>query len=128
ICLQMSEPWKVLDDIDRSLCVLQPQHPRRSDLWRRVAVGELTSALIEVSPARYYPKVVVYGPASVAGPLNSRAKDIRVQWNSSRGVRENLEDILDLAFPEQSTLHRQDDMIKCGICLAFRDGDDTADQ
>ncbi|KAJ2743513.1 hypothetical protein GGI20_003698 [Coemansia sp. BCRC 34301] len=128
VCLQMSESWRMLDDIDRSLCVLQPQHPRRSDLWRRVAVSGLTSALVKVSPDRHYPKVVVYGPASVSGPLNQRVKELRVQWNSLHSVRENLEDILDFKLPEPSTFDQQDDKIKCGICLAFRDGDDTADQ
>ncbi|KAJ2055478.1 hypothetical protein GGI08_004126 [Coemansia sp. S2] len=127
ICLQMNEPWRVLDDIDRTLQVLQPQHPRRSDLWRRVAVGDLANALIEVSPDRYHPKLIVYGPASIAGPLNNRAKDMRIEWNSSRGVKDNLEDILGIKLPEPS-VYQQDGKIKCGICLAFDDGAEIADQ
>ncbi|KAJ2840748.1 hypothetical protein FBU31_000167 [Coemansia sp. 'formosensis'] len=124
----MNEPWRVLDDIDRSLQVLQPQHPRRYDLWRRVAVGELANALIEVSPDRYHPKLVVYGPASIAGPLNSRAKDMRIEWNSSRSVKDNLEDILGIQLPGPSAVYQEDSKIKCGICLSFDDGAEIADQ
>ncbi|KAJ1965271.1 hypothetical protein GGI12_000875 [Dipsacomyces acuminosporus] len=79
-CLQLADCWAMLDDVDASLCVLQPQHPKRSDLWRRIAAGELLTALFEVSPDRYYPKLVIYGPKGAAGPLNLKAKSIRNQW------------------------------------------------
>ncbi|KAJ2735036.1 hypothetical protein IW152_001881 [Coemansia sp. BCRC 34962] len=128
ICLRMSGSWRVLDDVDGSLQVLQPQHPRRYDLWRRVAVGDLVSALIEVSSDCYHPKVVFYGPASIAGPLNSRAKDLRVEWDGPRGVKDNLEKILDIELPGPSTVYQEDSKIKCGICLSFEDDGNIADQ
>ncbi|KAJ2010376.1 hypothetical protein GGI06_004966 [Coemansia sp. S85] len=128
ICLRMGESWRVLDDIDGSLQVLQPQHPRRHDFWRRVAVGDLASALIEVSPDRYHPKVVFYGPASIAGPLNSRARDLRIEWDGSQGVKDNLERVLGIELPGPSTVYQEDGKIKCGICLSFEDDGNIADQ
>ncbi|KAI8325966.1 hypothetical protein GQ54DRAFT_295104 [Martensiomyces pterosporus] len=127
-CRQLSESWALLDDVDASLCVLQPQHPKRSDLWRRIAAGDLLTALFEVSPDRHCPKVVVYGPSSAASPLNARAKSIRNQWSSERRVRDNLEDILQIRLPEPSTFDQKDVKLDCGICFSFQSNGEAADQ
>ncbi|KAJ2764707.1 hypothetical protein GGI18_006377, partial [Coemansia linderi] len=92
------------------------------------AVGDLASALIEVSPDRYHPKVVFYGPASIAGPLNSRARDLRIEWDGSQGVKDNLERVLGIELPGPSTVYQEDGKIKCGICLSFEDDGNIADQ
>ncbi|KAJ2559535.1 hypothetical protein EV175_000293 [Coemansia sp. RSA 1933] len=126
--LKLNGCWDMLDDIDASLCVLQPQNPKRSDLWRRVAVGELASALLEVSSDRYYPRITVYGPSSVAGPLNAKAKTAQTKWVATQSVRENLETIYGSPMPEPESFDQKDIKLECGICFTYRIETEDADQ
>ncbi|KAJ2807214.1 hypothetical protein H4R21_000567 [Coemansia helicoidea] len=124
----MAACWDLLDDIDATLCVLQPRQPRRSDLWRRVAVGDLTTVLVEAAPERACPRIAVYGPSSAADPLKARAKGARALWTSARGARANLEDILGCALPPPGAADQRDIRLECGICFAFARSAEPADQ
>ncbi|KAJ2605526.1 hypothetical protein EV177_006131 [Coemansia sp. RSA 1804] len=127
-CEELGECWKMLDDIDNSFCVLQPQSPKRSELWRRVAVGRLASALVEVSSDRFYPRITVYGPSNIAEPLNAKAKATPTVWSSTRTARENVETILGLQLPEPESFDQRDIKLECGICFAYRVEGEDADQ
>ncbi|KAJ2663187.1 hypothetical protein IWW48_001508 [Coemansia sp. RSA 1200] len=127
-CEELDECWKLLDDIDNSFCVLQPQSPKRSELWRRVAVGRLASALVEVSSDRFYPRITVYGPSSIAEPLNAKARATPTVWSSTRMARENVETILGLQLPEPESFDQRDIKLECGICFAYRIEGEDADQ
>ncbi|KAJ1934974.1 hypothetical protein GGF37_006172, partial [Kickxella alabastrina] len=133
----MSDTWDILDDLDATLCVLQPVHPKRSDLSRRIAISHMATALFEVSPERYYPKLVVYGPAGFVGPLNLRAKELKNIWvtpsggngGGGRSVRDNLELVLSMELPrKEEGFDGSDIMLECGICLSFEVEDEAADQ
>ncbi|KAJ2691548.1 hypothetical protein H4R19_006340, partial [Coemansia spiralis] len=127
-CQQMAACWDLLDDIDATLCVLQPPQPKRSDLWRRVAVGDLATALIEAAPERACPRIAVYGPSSVADPLKARVKGARALWVGTRSARANLEEILGCELPLPGTGDQRDIRLECGVCFAFARGAESADQ
>ncbi|KAJ2780024.1 hypothetical protein H4R18_003679 [Coemansia javaensis] len=127
-CRELRGCWELLDEVDATLCVLQPAQPRRRDLWRRVAVTDLATALVETAPGRRWPRIVVYGPASVAGPLNARARAARAQWSARRPARDNIEAVLGCALPEPSADRQRDTRLECGICFAFMAGAEPADQ
>ncbi|KAJ2311983.1 hypothetical protein IWW54_002345 [Coemansia sp. RSA 2705] len=101
-CEQLQECWDLLDDVDSTLCVLQPQHPKRFELWRRIAVSNLATALVETSPDRLVPKIIC--------------------------VRTNIETMLELQLPEKLSFDQQDLKLDCGICFAFNSNGETADQ
>ncbi|KAJ2078617.1 hypothetical protein H4R24_004343, partial [Coemansia sp. RSA 988] len=112
-CKKLASYWDTLDDIDKSVCVLQPQHPKRFELWRRIAVGELATALVELSPDSNYPRIVVYGPSSVADPLNAKVKkNASTLWSNVRTARENLEAVLACQLPE-ATFDQGDVKLDC---------------
>ncbi|KAJ2382264.1 hypothetical protein GGI05_005709, partial [Coemansia sp. RSA 2603] len=127
-CKEHSEAWAVLDDVDSSLCVLQPRHPKRSDLSRRIAVTELATALFQITPESYYPKVVIYGPKNIAGMLNVKAKSIKDIWSHTRPARENLEKVLEIELPGPQSFDQSDINLDCGICLSYEMENETPDQ
>ncbi|KAJ1930950.1 hypothetical protein EC988_009953, partial [Linderina pennispora] len=126
-CIAMEECWAVLDSVDEDMCVLVPEHPRRYDLWRRISLGELVTGHLEVSADRPVPRITVYGPRARAEALNARARGIRSRWDLGRSVRENLEGILQVELPQKG-VDKGEANIQCGICFAFRNGDECADQ
>ncbi|KAJ2483900.1 hypothetical protein IWW56_000046 [Coemansia sp. RSA 2131] len=126
-CEQLAECWDLLDDVDSTLCVLQPQHPKRHELWRRIAVTDLATALIDVSPDRSYPKIIVYGPRSISDTFNAKAKAARTKWSTSKSARQNIETILQCTLPNTS-FDQKDIKLECGVCFAFTSEHETADQ
>ncbi|KAJ1642904.1 hypothetical protein LPJ64_005281 [Coemansia asiatica] len=128
ICVRLSDSWNLLDQVDKTLCVLHPQHPKRTDLSRRIAVSDLATALFEVSPERYYPKIVVYGPKSITTSLNAKAKNIKNLWSSSRSARDNLQEALGIRLPEPQSFDQNDIRLECGICLSYDLDGDNPDQ
>ncbi|PIA19577.1 hypothetical protein COEREDRAFT_84213 [Coemansia reversa NRRL 1564] len=127
-CKKLASCWDTLDDIDESICVLQPQHSKRFELWRRIAVEELATALVEVSPDCNYPRIVVYGPSSVADPLNAKVKkNTNALWSTSRKARKNLEAVLECQLPE-TNFDQEDVKLDCGICFSFMNDSEAADQ
>ncbi|KAJ2188087.1 hypothetical protein EV181_002413, partial [Coemansia sp. RSA 532] len=126
-CEQLAESWDLLDDIDSTLCVLQPQHPKRHELWRRIAVTSLHTALIDVSPDRSFPKLTVYGPRTTTLPLNTRAKAVRTLWSPTKSARQNIGCILQCTLPSAVFDHK-DIKLECGVCFAFVCEKETADQ
>ncbi|KAJ2534545.1 hypothetical protein IWW43_002314 [Coemansia sp. RSA 1935] len=126
-CSHLVESWDLLDDIDSTLCVLQPQHPKRHELWRRIAVTSLHTALIDVSPDRSFPKLTVYGPRTTTLPLNARAKAVRTLWSPTKSARQNIECILQCTLPSAVFDHK-DIKLECGVCFAFVCEKETADQ
>lgn len=129
-CQQMQECWNLLDNIDQTLCVLQPQHPKRSDLWRRIAIGDLITGQLEISPQDVYPRLTIYGPASLANPLNAKSKELKKHWDTQCSAKTNLERILEIKELPGSEAFEQGDMkLDCGVCFAFEGNDgETADQ
>ncbi|KAJ2625946.1 hypothetical protein GGI26_000030 [Coemansia sp. RSA 1358] len=127
-CEQLADCWALLDDVDSSLCVLQPQNPKRSELWRRLAVSDFASALLEVVPDLFCPQITVYGPNSIAAPLNAKVKGARGMWNGALSARANLEAIFDFPLPEPGSFNQKDIKLECGICFSYRAENEDADQ
>ncbi|KAJ1738274.1 hypothetical protein IWW42_001560 [Coemansia sp. RSA 1085] len=122
---QLAESWDLLDDVDATLCVLQPQRAKRHELWRRIAVSDVCTAMLEVSPERTQPpKIAVYGPHSQARALSQHVKARRHLWRAGDSVRVNLERVLQLTLPEPQ--FEAEMRLECGICFAFMSDEGVA--
>ncbi|KAJ2454438.1 hypothetical protein EV183_001564 [Coemansia sp. RSA 2336] len=99
---QLAASWDLLDEVDATLCVLQPQRARRHELWRRIAVSDVCTAMLEAMPERTQPPTItIYGPHSQARELNQRIKAHRHLWKAGDPVRVNLERVLQITLPER---------------------------
>ncbi|CEP18045.1 hypothetical protein [Parasitella parasitica] len=73
-----------MDDLDRHMRVLEPDKPKRSDAWRRIALGHHCSLEIQINaefPLDIKPKIRFFGTAN-------RVKDLQAKWKASKWNRD----------------------------------------
>ncbi|CAG8539170.1 14212_t:CDS:2 [Gigaspora rosea] len=122
--------WSMLDDIDAHTWVLEPCKPKRSDLIRRIALGNHCSLQIELDAS--YPKgecqYRLFGTESLISPLREKIIKNWNTWNFDLTIRQNFENILEITFPSTQTISTSDINIECGICYSYRHEDSLPDQ
>lgn len=74
------EVWAMLDDIDANTWVLEPDNPKRSDLMRRIALGNHCSLKVEVdvNNPRGECQYELFGADSLIAPLHMK---VAKNWN-----------------------------------------------
>lgn len=118
----------MLDDIDANTWVLEPDKPKRSDMSRRIALGNHCSLFIKLD--EFNPKKLcdytLFGAESFITPLRINIAKNFNNWDPSLSIRQNLEKILEINFP--SPEESSDFNVACGICYAYRLEDVIPDQ
>uniref|UniRef100_A0A7S2ZL15 RING-type domain-containing protein n=1 Tax=Rhodosorus marinus TaxID=101924 RepID=A0A7S2ZL15_9RHOD len=115
--------FDVLDDFDARTWVVEPEHPTRSETFRKVVIGKFSSLLVDLDAA--YPTGVpefrFFGSETAIGPLRTRLDECLHKWDSALMPVDNLEAILGITFdkPKSGTQAAQFSL-ECGICYAFR--------
>ncbi|XP_024362240.1 uncharacterized protein [Physcomitrium patens] len=124
--------WIVMEDIDKHVWVMEPEHPSRSNCFRRIALGGHCSLCITVEPLspRVLPEYRFFGSDTSVDPLRQRMSSNMDCWRMERLVRENLEDLLDVTFPSPQDSNRDDVSSECIICYSYRllDGKEGASE
>ncbi|CAG8497640.1 7291_t:CDS:2 [Diversispora eburnea] len=115
------EVWEMLDDIDLNTWVLEPDKPKRSDLMRRIALGNHCSLKIEIDVN--YPRkecqYELFGTESLIAPLHIKIAKNWNNWDTNLTVRRNFENILEITFPSFQTSLSSDINFDCGICYSY---------
>lgn len=65
-----------LDDLDKHMRILEPEQPKRSDCWRRIALGHRCTLELEFNPdmpIHTKPKAAFFGSFS-------RVNDLKSKW------------------------------------------------
>ncbi|KAI8087998.1 WD-repeat region-domain-containing protein [Gilbertella persicaria] len=115
-----------MDDLDQHMRILEPDHPTRTDCWRRIALGHHCSLEIELNPdmpRQNKPKVRFFGNANRVHELKQlwHAKT----WHQDQPIHTNLLDLCQVTG-DQSESSVND--VECGICYAYKlNGTDTPD-
>ncbi|RHZ59955.1 hypothetical protein Glove_360g162 [Diversispora epigaea] len=115
------EVWAMLDDIDLNTWVLEPDKPKRSDLMRRIALGNHCSLKIEidVNHPRRECQYELFGTESLIVPLHIKIAKNWNNWDINLTVRRNFENILEITFPTFQTSLSSDINFDCGICYSY---------
>ncbi|CAG8715984.1 9858_t:CDS:10 [Rhizophagus irregularis] len=125
---KFQEVWSMLDDIDANTWVLEPDKPKRSDMSRRIALGNHCSLFIKLD--EFNPKKLcdytLFGAESFITPLRTNIAKNFNNWDLLLSIRQNLEKILEINFP--SPEESSDFNVACGICYAYRLDDVIPDQ
>lgn len=146
-----------MDDIDDHCSVIEPEHPTRADIARRVVVGswklycinmmmqankikplcypaQFVSLQIKLSPVdpRGIPECEFFGAPSAISPLRQLLNANLAKWSDEMTTRENLQAILELQFPSRSRTADDVDELRqnCQICYSYRlaDSGETPDR
>ncbi|XP_030924188.1 E3 ubiquitin-protein ligase FANCL isoform X4 [Quercus lobata] len=93
---KLQEFWSTLDDIDKSLCVIDPKQPSRSISHRQINIGNdcFIMLCIDANNPRSLPET----------------KD--------KPYLENLACLLETQLPRPTDVPKNDQQVECGICYA----------
>ena len=84
-------------DLDRHGWVLEPEKPRRSDLFRRISLGGFCSLRVTLDPAAPHapPEARFLGPDAAVSPLRKKWSEAMAagSWNSAELLRKNIEQV-----------------------------------
>ncbi|EGC36390.1 hypothetical protein DICPUDRAFT_151143 [Dictyostelium purpureum] len=124
---EYQEFFDVMDDIDSNSWVLEPENPKRSSTYRRIALGNGCSLCFEVSPQqpRSFPSNHNFlGPAkkvsNLKNLLNQNLNEWRAQKEDNRSPVDNFQTILNLEFPLKQNTKIEEIVIECAICYTHR--------
>ncbi|OAE22043.1 hypothetical protein AXG93_3719s1230 [Marchantia polymorpha subsp. ruderalis] len=114
--------WDVMEDVDKRVWVMEPDHPSRADAFRRIALGGHCSLSIVVDPLspRSVPECRFFGSDAVISPLRRRLNSGLRKWDRSRPLIANFEEVLEITFPSAQETDKEDMSADCGICYAYR--------
>ncbi|KAF8059551.1 hypothetical protein N665_1229s0015 [Sinapis alba] len=120
----LQEFWSVLDDIDKSLCVVDAKQPSRASPLRRIHAGNECSIIahINFNDPRSLPECRFIGPEPIA--VNNFYMIWRrnsKKWSKGKSFPENLECILGAELPKPPGFIQDEDdhqQVECGICYA----------
>lgn len=114
--------WDILDDIDKHTAVLEPHAPTRDQCLRRIAFGRHSSLQLRLNPQSpdSLPELFFFGSETVVAPLRARLNERLAFWDARRMVRENLQDVLEMEFPQPSVAAAEEFSVECGICYTYR--------
>lgn len=114
--------WDVVDELDQNCWVLEPEHPTKADVARRIAVGSNTSLYIKINPRhpRMLPECRLMGADSVVMNLRENMNKNLQEWDPDKPIVQNLEALLEKEFPSRQTSKKEDFSVECGICYAYR--------
>ncbi|KAJ8248035.1 hypothetical protein GJAV_G00237470 [Gymnothorax javanicus] len=118
----LQEFWAVLDEIDQSTWVLEPENPPRGATMRRIAIGNNVSIKLEIDGRhpKMLPECCLLGAEHAVTPLRSKLNANMHLWNPECSVLQNLKDILEIEFPSPTTHEKSTLSADCGICYSYR--------
>ncbi|KAG7535625.1 Fanconi anemia complex subunit FancL WD-repeat containing domain [Arabidopsis thaliana x Arabidopsis arenosa] len=121
----LQEFWSVLDDIDKSLCIVDAKQSSRASAIRRIHAGNdcIVIVHIDFKDPKSLPECRFIGPVPPATHMNSLHMLWRRnsnKWSKERSFPENLECILGTELPKPLGLQEEDNQqqVECGICYA----------
>ncbi|RZC36407.1 E3 ubiquitin-protein ligase FANCL-like, partial [Asbolus verrucosus] len=117
--------FDVLDDLDRSCCVLDPEKPTRRDCHRRIWLGQNLSVVIMVDPLNINvrPDLKFLGPERLILEYREKLNKKLNDWNENTNMLQGLLDILEIeSFPSKPQTNQEVlmDIGECSICFSLR--------
>ena len=116
--------WDMLDDLDAHTWVLEPKHPTREAVTRRLAIGSHCSLQLELhrgSPTAL-PLLQFLGADRITEPLRRALNANLARWQPARTVRLNLEAVLEMQFPAAQAADAEaaeEYASECTICYEY---------
>ncbi|KAI8381298.1 WD-repeat region-domain-containing protein [Radiomyces spectabilis] len=113
-----------MDELDTMTRILDPDHPTRKDMWRRIALGHHCSLHLEIDPQhpRQVPKVRFFGNVKRVASLKEKWHSALDQWDSEERPFQNLCKVLQLPgqHPTSQDSQGASGDTECAICYAYK--------
>mmetsp|Transcript_1833 Transcript_1833/g.2568 ORF Transcript_1833/g.2568 Transcript_1833/m.2568 type:complete len:426 (+) Transcript_1833:180-1457(+) len=114
--------WRAVEDIDQHTCVLEPLNASRSCTTRRIVLQRHCSVQLEIDPHRPMGlcEIRFLGSEEFTGALMQKLNRNATKWRADQLPRKNLEDLLEIKFPEARATETEDFELECSICYSYR--------
>ncbi|XP_042990990.1 E3 ubiquitin-protein ligase FANCL isoform X7 [Carya illinoinensis] len=114
------EFWSTLDDIDKSLWVVDPKQPSRSMSHRQINIGNdcFIMLYIDADDPKSLPECRFMGPGPVVDSFRRIWQRNRRKWTKDRPYLENIACLLETQLPRPIDVQKNDQQVECGICYA----------
>ncbi|KAG2694483.1 hypothetical protein I3760_08G147000 [Carya illinoinensis] len=117
---KLQEFWSTLDDIDKSLWVVDPKQPSRSMSHRQINIGNdcFIMLYINADDPKSLPECRFMGPDPVVDSFRRIWQRNRRKWTKDRPYLENIACLLETQLPRPIDVQKNDQQVECGICYA----------
>ncbi|KAK9949229.1 hypothetical protein M0R45_004762 [Rubus argutus] len=112
--------WSTMDDIDRSLWVVDPKQASPAVSYRQVIIGNDCCIVFSINATdpRSLPECRFIGPGQIVNLLRNRWWRNSKRWIKDKQFLENLECLLETQLPRSPDVEKNDQQVECGICYA----------
>ncbi|XP_059438107.1 uncharacterized protein LOC132170960 isoform X2 [Corylus avellana] len=117
---ELQEFWSILDDIDRSLWVVDPKNPSRSMSERQINIGNDCFIVLSINAnnPRSLPECRFMGSGSFVDSLRKIWQRNSRKWAKDKPYLENLTCLLETQLPRPTDGQKNNQQVECGICYA----------
>ncbi|KAK8716576.1 hypothetical protein V6N13_043882 [Hibiscus sabdariffa] len=112
--------WSTLEEIDRSLQIVDSKHASRAIVSRQIQVGNDCFMIlsININDPRSLPECRFMGSSNVVNSLRKTWKRNADRWVRDDAFLENLERLLNTQLPRPADEEKNNHLDECGICYA----------
>ncbi|KAF5747289.1 E3 ubiquitin-protein ligase FANCL isoform X1 [Tripterygium wilfordii] len=117
---KFQEFWSILDDIDKSLWVIDLNKPSHAISSRQINIGNDCFIMLFINPndPRSLPEYRFIGPLQSINSLTKIWQKNSKRWTKERPFLENLTFVLETQLPRPADVQMNDQQDECGICYA----------
>ncbi|XVE86945.1 hypothetical protein DITRI_Ditri18aG0076100 [Diplodiscus trichospermus] len=117
---KLQEFWSTLDEIDKSLQIVDSKQPSRAMSCRQILVGNGCFIIlsININDPRSLPECRFMGSDSTVNSLRKTWKKNMGRWMRDKPFLENLECLLKTQLPRPTDEEKNNHLVECGICYA----------
>uniref|UniRef100_A0A5B6YLT7 E3 ubiquitin-protein ligase FANCL n=2 Tax=Davidia involucrata TaxID=16924 RepID=A0A5B6YLT7_DAVIN len=117
---KLQEFWCTLDDIDQSLCVVDPKQPHHATSYRQINIGNdcFLVLFINANDPRSLPECRFMGSDLKVNSSRRIWRRNCKRWMKDKPFPENLAIVLETQLPGPPNVQQNDRQVECGICYA----------
>nr|GMC64035.1 E3 ubiquitin-protein ligase FANCL isoform X1 [Ipomoea batatas] len=112
--------WSTMDEIDGSLRVFDPKHPRLATSYRQIDIGNDCYIILSIDPddPKALPECHFIGSDSEVNILHGMWRRNCQRWIKDKPFAENLVNLLKIQLPGPPDEQKSEQQSECGICYA----------
>lgn len=117
---KLQEIWNILDEIDKSLWVIDLKNPSRANVCRQINLGYncFIMLCIHVDDPRSLPECRFMGCDPTVNSFRKMWQRNCKRWNKDKPFVENVANLLETQLPRPPDHEKNNQQVECGICYA----------
>ncbi|KAH9712457.1 e3 ubiquitin-protein ligase fancl [Citrus sinensis] len=117
---KLQEIWNILDEIDKSLWVIDLKNPSRANVCRQINLGYncIIMLSIHIDDPSSLPECRFMGSDPMVNSLRKTWQRNSKRWNKDKPFVENVANLLETQLPRPPEHENNYQQVECGICYA----------